>query len=1655
MPDFSQFLFFDLEYNPESTAVREYGYVLGEEMIRAKSPAKLEEAAAKAKYIVGHNVLRHDAPILRRYFSIDFPNVKALDTLMLSTLLFPREPYHKLRKEYLQDENAPSDPLKDALLCEELLEDCIKKWETFPWQLRYLLYQFLKEEPGFAPFFALVELPDASTIRSKVPEIQNWFVGQYKDAMCLRQKAEDVWTAHRAEWCFLLTLFYEEGPTDFVPFWVRYQYPHIESILRTKRMVDCGHPDCPYCSTQLNSVTQLNKWFGFSGFRSFHESETVPLQQQVVESAMRGESLLAVFPTGGGKSMTFQLPALIEGERLGALTVVISPIQALMKDQVDVLEKRRQIGCSAYINSMLSPLERKDVIEKVYNGEKNILYIAPESLRSNSIFNLLKHRRIARFVIDEAHCFSCWGHDFRVDYLYLADFIKDLQEEKKLENPIPISCFTATAKQEVVDGICSYFKERLGLELVRFVSPAKRTNLTYKVLESSVDLNERKKQLVNLLREYRGPKIVYANKVKTTETLATELHERGFASACYNGKMESEKKMMIQDQFQNNEIDTMVATTAFGMGVDKDNVELVAHYEISSTLENYVQEAGRAGRDPNLQAHCVALYNPKDLNTNFQILQQSKLSWQEISSVWQTIRKVAGNRDRLVMSPLEIADKCGWTEKEDDPSINSTKVKLAVLVLEEQGFLKRKRNRTQMYGTSISVESVEQARNLLGLDRVDVPGSAANLAFRIIRHIVSKRWTRAPECAMDELTMDLGLSLEEANTGLRLLRSLRLLKDDDDWSVKLQRVGNNTPRSLLAAANDLQTALLEACEGKDINERFTLDLTKLNTRLNQSADKTSAASSRRNIFILRGILRYWAHESVAEIHLIEAGHQVYQIEFIVPVETIKTNLQRNWKLFEKVVETLSEMQKEQAKQHGGMVWFSLNGLIEKMYGAQYINNLKMQKSLEYALLFLHLIGSITLDHGLVVFYTGLVMDVNPEARSRKFTDKEFQLLDAHYRHKAEAIHIVGEYARLMMENESVAQQLLDDYFTMDLDSFRLKYMFGEAKGDAVSDELRAKIEKVNDEQRKVIRSKRKHILIGAGPGSGKTHLLVHKVASLLWIEEAKPDAILCLTYTRAACRELKKRLFDLAGPLAAKVNITTFHSLAFSILGVQGNKKDLEKNKEGEAEDIVSKAAELLESGDDAGVGAPAVILVDEFQDLSAGEYRLLRALYDLGEKDPRVIVVGDDDQSIFAFRGSSSEYFQKFAEEFPGTEKFFLTTNYRTVSKIIRANESLLGLMTERVKDGSRQQAIKQSGGDLAFYEESNKAYAAFAAAELLSAKFKSAPQETYCILTRENAEAFLAAAKLEEKSIGYKLLKGRDKDKCSIDNTREILGFKKLLEEDPRVGHRAWSAAEFKQIAEQYKKEHAKESSFELLNAVVADFIEAENACGDDEITLGSFAQYLREVSYSDFGQKFVGSVSIGTMHSAKGLEWDHVILALGSWVLKDADAAKAQENYRLLYVAATRAKKTLTVIGDEKMLPHEWLSHFANRGKITGINLPKVLHMETGLDDIVLDLYRKVNGFSVSYVDPRQSILRKTCLGNEFLIEQNPKTSFYNVTNGKMDVIWFSKKFRESVIDNLLKKGYKPISAKLVQLCQQTYDDNQKGWVPLVRVKFQEVK
>src|SRR5690606_34609488 len=237
-------------------------------------------------------------------------------------------------------------------------------------------------------------------------------------------------------------------------------YPKVERIMFFLRSNPCL-TGCKYCNQALDIHKGLKNYFGFDTYRTYAGE---PLQESAVQAAVDNKSLLAVFPTGGGKSITFQVPALMAGENVKGLTVVISPLQSLMKDQVDNLE-RIGITDAVTINGLLDPIERAKSIERILDGRASILYISPESLRSKTTEKLLLGRKIIRFVIDEAHCFSSWGQDFRVDYLYIADFIKLLQENKSLSEPIPVSCFTATAKQKVIEDIAAYFKEKLAIEL--------------------------------------------------------------------------------------------------------------------------------------------------------------------------------------------------------------------------------------------------------------------------------------------------------------------------------------------------------------------------------------------------------------------------------------------------------------------------------------------------------------------------------------------------------------------------------------------------------------------------------------------------------------------------------------------------------------------------------------------------------------------------------------------------------------------------------------------------------------------------------------------------------------------------------------------------------------------------------------------------------------------------------------------------------------------------------------------------------------------------------------------------------------------------------------------------------------------------------------
>ena len=424
-------------------------------------------------------------------------------------------------------------------------------------------------------------------------------------------------------------------------------YPKVDAVLKALRNTSCGK--CGYCKSELDLKNISANTLDTLIFRTYNGE---PLQENAVNAAAEHRSLLAIFPTGGGKSLTFQIPALMAGETERALTVVISPLQSLMKDQVDNLENRG-IADAVTINGLLSPIERAEAIDRVESGLASILYISPESLRSVTIERLFLSRHIARFVIDEAHCFSAWGQDFRVDYLYIGDFIRELQEKKGDGCKIPVSCFTATAKQKVISDIKEYFKNKLDIELELFATSASRTNLRYEVLYKETDA-EKYDALRSLIEQKNCPTIVYVSRTKRTRMLAEKLTSDGFKARAFNGKMESSEKQENQEAFINDEIQIIVATSAFGMGVDKANVKLVVHYDISDSLENYVQEAGRAGRDPSLHAECYVLFNDSDLDKHFMLLNQTKLSISEIQQVWKAVKDLTKTRPEVCCSPLEV-----------------------------------------------------------------------------------------------------------------------------------------------------------------------------------------------------------------------------------------------------------------------------------------------------------------------------------------------------------------------------------------------------------------------------------------------------------------------------------------------------------------------------------------------------------------------------------------------------------------------------------------------------------------------------------------------------------------------------------------------------------------------------------------------------------------------------------------------------------------------------------------------------------------------------------------------------------------------------------------------------------------------------------------
>jgi ATP-dependent DNA helicase RecQ len=357
------------------------------------------------------------------------------------------------------------------------------------------------------------------------------------------------------------------------------------------------------------------------GFRSLREG-----QEEVIRSVMAGRDTLAIMPTGAGKSLCYQLP----GMELPGTTVVVSPLISLMKDQVD---KLHELGIeAAQVNSTLTASEESETLEAITKEQRDFIFTTPERLAQPEFLATLKTNRIAIFVIDEAHCISEWGHDFRPAYLSLRQAIE------ALGNP-PVLALTATATEQVVEDVL----ERLGRPEMEIVDTGLyRENLDLEAFP--VPDEERKRtQLARLLKETAGMGIVYVSTVKHCEEVTEYLLSLGFPVARYHGRVGARERRQNQDRFMAGELKAMVATNAFGMGIDKPDIRFVIHYNLPGSLESYYQETGRAGRDGE-RARCILLYQPEDRNTQLFFISGSYPRPEQFTAVYRALDR-AGRAD--------------------------------------------------------------------------------------------------------------------------------------------------------------------------------------------------------------------------------------------------------------------------------------------------------------------------------------------------------------------------------------------------------------------------------------------------------------------------------------------------------------------------------------------------------------------------------------------------------------------------------------------------------------------------------------------------------------------------------------------------------------------------------------------------------------------------------------------------------------------------------------------------------------------------------------------------------------------------------------------------------------------------------------------------
>lgn len=1544
---------------------------------------RLDKLSRGAEFVLGHNILSHDLPILQGQAPrLVLHGLPVIDTLRLSPLAFPQNPYHRLIKDYKLIQGSLNSPLADCRSAWALFLDQRAAFsrlsEINPMELFcYQSLLTLSTGNGLDAFFAdLTEQAPLSPkdLKSLIPTLlRESDPVRGRDLKVCKSSLDKILCEdlRQEDWPFAYALAWlrVSGGNSVLAPWVRHQFPEVGRLIRELRDIPCGKEDCTYCMTTHDPRAELKRYFGFDDFRS--EKLGQSLQHDIVLSAMRGENVLAILATGGGKSLCYQLPALNRFHRNGSLTVVISPLQSLMKDQVDGLLERN-IQCSAALNGLLTLPERADVLEKIQMGDVGILFVSPEQFRNKAFHRAIKQRQIGAWIFDEAHCLSEWGNDFRPDYLYVARFIREFTEKNLLS---PIGCFTATAKLDVQAQILDHFKKELGIDFEVYSGTPERGNLEFDVLPCRQD--EKWPQVHALLENHIGGKeggaVIFVSTRKNAETLSAFLVAQNWRCRYFHAGLPPHEKKDIQDDFKASRLQVIVATNAFGMGVDKADIRLVIHADIPGSLENYLQEAGRAGRDQH-DARCVLLYDPRDIENRFGLSERARLDFRDIQQILGKLRKESIRRKggTVVITAGEILmDSETDTRFSAEAPDAATRVITAVSWLERGQYLKREENHARIFPSRPALGQEAANRRLL-----DAKLSHHQLTkFRAILDCLYNAGQDERIHTDRLMTLTSLTSSEEVVSILKQMEEMGLLTNDSQLTVFLRHGIAGASRQRLDNALELEKALFKTLQEEapdaDAGDWQDLNLVSLTATL-KSATEQPDLIPRQVLRLLKSLSHDHdgtnRHRSSFEMRQISREYFRLRIKDGLLWRQLESLGKRRRLLAEKFMDFLVKKLSGKTRGKDLLVETTFGELIGIIAGDLelyvQIPPDQRRRAVEHVLLYLHRQEILTLNHGMTVMRQAMTIEINSEKKSR-YLKEDYQRLDTYYREKRIQVHVMREYAEVALKKMAQALQLVLDYFTEPREKFLNRYFPGrkdildlatsEASWHAITNTL-------NNVQREVVTDRQDvNRLVLAGPGSGKTRLVVHRIAYLLRVRRVPADSIVALTFNRHAANEIRKRLFDLVNVDACGVDAMTYHSMAMRLTGTRfGRDEGVDETK---LEKVLEQAVELLEGkrlveGEDdlreQLLRGYRYILVDEYQDINELQYRLVSALAGRQANEEGrlcILAVGDDDQNIYAWRNTSNRYIDRFCEDYQA-KKSFLIDNYRSSRHIIEAANQVIHHNPERIKaeypiqiDSTRK--AHPPGGKWESLDRERKgrvlrvtiptqdkfhgnmqAQVAMGELERLIA-LEQGNWNDCAVLARAHKYLWPVQAWCEQSGIPYVLAAEKGN---ALPMTRQR-DFVHVVE---RLRETAWSSVSGLISNEEWREFF--ETAFFQLNSELQDCQLSGPAMVD---WLYEYARELR--------QKPGKGVYLGTVHSAKGLEFRHVMVLDGGWPLKTDTLS---DERRLYYVGMTRAKETLTLC--EFTPGHCFARHLKENvlyRSFTGKPLPELAkrYQSLGLKDI----------------------------------------------------------------------------------------------------------